>query len=150
MATATSTLTPTPTPTSSPTLTPTAASDDIVLTGLVYDGFAGRTAGIPGAQVFALMCVLRSFGTTANSDGDYSLIVRQALACDRINIAAWADGYMPSIATFAVADLHAQPQVDLALQPLATPRPTVTPTVTASPTATPTRRVLLFLPMIYR
>jgi uncharacterized repeat protein (TIGR01451 family) len=130
--TPTSTPTTTQTPTPTATLTPTATQtppDDLYVTGLVYDAAAGPAQPVSGAPVSVLMCVPRSFHTGSGADGRYNLLLPGSYLnqCSEVTLQAWAAGYQSYAQVIPVADLRAQPDRDIALQPAATPTPTGIP-----------------------
>jgi len=136
--TPTATHTPTPTSTPTPTETPTPwPTGDLWWTRqvYVYDAVAPAPAPIAGAQVQAN--AISSDSCTTDSNGYCSVNVH-AHDTGWVNVSVTASGYQPFNDSYP--GLPSYGELEIGLQPLASPTSTPTPTMTptTTPTATPT------------
>jgi hypothetical protein len=133
---------PTVTPTASqapdtPTPTATEAPVDVTLTGLVYDAVAGMGSPVAGATVAVSFSLPHQpVSAITGADGRYQLLVPAAYVLSANQFSVTAAGYQTHSVPVTGAELAANPNRDVGLDPAA---PTVTPTATESPTpVTPT------------
>jgi len=125
------------------TPTPTPGCDTFIFTGHVYDAATGL--GISGATVGVSLDVPRTYSTTTDATGAYSLMVPMGYTCHIMSLSASAPGYN----TLSKAASRVNPN-DFSLTKLAAltptrtstpggPTPTRTRTPTAGPSLTPTK-----------
>lgn len=101
-----------------------------MLSGVVYDASVGPSRRIGGAVVSVLTCLGRLLQEEAGPNGAYSLLLPASDLgpCTLVTLFTWATGYQSLEKDALLAELRAQPRLDIGLYPVGFVTPTATRT----------------------
>lgn len=101
-----------------------------MLSGVVYDASVGPSRRIGGAVVSVLTCLGRLLQEEAGPNGAYSLLLpgSDLGPCTLVTLFTFASGYQSLEEDALLAELRAQPRLDIGLYPVGFATPTATST----------------------